>query len=960
MQPHLMNVYRIASVLLVAVFYSCASAPRQMEDQTQIANGPSPTVHDLDRKLAVDPAVTTGVLDNGMRYVIRANARPEKRAELRLALDVGSILETDQEQGLAHFVEHMAFNGTRHFAKQELWNYLERVGLRIGADLNAHTSFDETVYKLTVPTDSTQIMETAFQIFEDWAHGVSFEAEEIDKERGVVIEEWRRGQGANTRMLHKQLPALFSDSKYALRIPIGQKAVLDTFHHDEVRSFYDKWYRTDLMSFIAVGDFEPAYMESLIVEYLGRVPTPATPTVRPESPVPGHEETLFAIATDPEATQNTVLVYHKQDRQESLTSQAYRHGMMESLYHGILNRRLHELTVQADPPFLGGYSGIGLSVRTKEFLLLGAAVENNGFGRGLEALLTEASRLAQHGFTATELARQKKQMLRGMEQAFRERDKLESNGFAAEYIRHALEGEAIPGIEAEYELYREWMPTITLAEVNELAQSWAGAVNRVITVNAPEKEGVGVPTEEDLLATFEAVSTASVDPYVDLGEDLPLLADGPIPGSIVGRDEIAELGVTIWELSNGARVVLKPTDFKNDQILFSAYSPGGHSLVEDAEYIPAAIASTVVTQGGLGNFDQVGLMKWLSGRVVGVSPYVAELHEGLSGSASPQDAETMFQMIRGYFTETRTDSVAFASLRRRLEAMVENRSARPETAYGDTIQVTMAQHHHRARPWSESMLQELDLQSSMEIFHERFADASDFTFFFVGNLSLDDMEPLVTRYLASLPALLRGESWRDIGMTPPTGVVTRTVRRGLEPKADTRIIFSGPFDFDNRLDRLQIGLMAEAFQIKLREVLREDLGGTYGVGVGARPARFPTGNYRLTVSFGCDPERVEELTAVVFEQIRSLQTAGLDSSYTDKVREIRRREREVSMKENGWWLSLLEWVDKYGVDPLLILDNSVAESFSPADVLRASKWFDLTNYARFVMLPAETLPTEQQ
>ena len=956
MQPRLMNVHRIAPVLLVAVFYGCASAPRQMEDTSSL----SPTVAELDRKLAVDPAVVTGVLDNGMRYLIRANAKPEKRAELRLALDVGSILETDQEQGLAHFVEHMAFNGTRHFAKQELWDYLERVGLRIGADLNAHTSFDETVYKLTVPTDSTQIMETAFQIFEDWAHGVSFEAEEIDKERGVVIEEWRRGQGASTRMLHKQLPALFADSKYALRIPIGQKAVLDTFQHDMLRGFYDKWYRPDLMSFIAVGDFEPAYMESLIVEYLSRVPAPATVTARPESPVPGHEETLFAIATDPEATQNTVLVYHKQDTLEQQTERAYRHSLMEGLYHGMLNRRLYELTVRADPPFLGGYSGIGLSVRTKEFLLLGAAVENNGFERGLGALLTEASRVAQHGFTATELARQKKQMLRGMEQAFRERDKLQSSGFASEYIRHMLAGEPIPGIEGEHELYSKWLPAITLTEVNELAQSWAGSVNRVIAINAPEKEGVGVPSAADLLATFETVASVNVEPYVDQGEDLPLLANEPTPGRIVGRDEIPELGVIIWELSNGARVVLKATDFKNDQILFSAYSPGGHSLVEDASFVPAAIASAAVTQGGLGNFDQVGLMKWLSGRVVGVSPYVAELHEGLSGSASPQDAETMFQMIHGYFTETRTDSVAFASLRKRLEAMVENRSSRPETAYGDTIQVTMAQHHHRARPWSESMLQELDLQTSMEVFQERFADASDFTFFFVGNLDMESVEPLVEQYLASLPASHRGEGWRDVGMTPPTGVVTRTVRRGLEPKADSRIIFTGPFDFDNRLDRLQIGLMAEAFQIKLREVLREDLGGTYGVGVGASPARFPTGNYRLTVSFGCDPERVEELTAVVFEQIKNLQKAGLDSSYTEKVREIRRREREVSLKENGWWLSLLEWVDKYGVDPLLILDNSVAENFSPADVLRASKWFDLTNYARFVMLPAETLPTEQQ
>ena len=944
MSHHLKSVFRILPALLLASL--CGCAPKALVPAPEATS-------ELDRTLSIDPDVVTGVLDNGMRYVIRANSKPENRAVLRLALDVGSILETDQEQGLAHFVEHMAFNGTRNFAKQELWDYLERVGLRIGADLNAHTSFDETVYKLTVPTDSTEIMETAFQIFEDWAHGVTFEAEEIDKERGVVIEEWRRGQGADTRMLHEQLPALFADSKYAQRIPIGQKAVLDTFQHETLRGFYDKWYRPDLMGFVAVGDFEPAYVESLIVEYLGRVPKPETPTVRPESPVPDHEETLFAIATDPEATRNTVFVYHKQDVSEPQTARAYRYSLMEGLYHGMLNRRFYELTVEADPPFLGAYSGIGLSVRTKEFLVLGAAVENNGFERGLDALLTEAARVARHGFTGTELARQKKQMLRGIEQAWRERDKLQSGGFASEYVRHLLEDEPIPGIEREYELYSELLPTIALGEVNELAQSWAGEESRVITVNAPEKEGVGVPTEADLLTTFEVVAGAEVDAYVDQGEDLPLLANEPTPGSIVGQREIPELGVTVWELSNGAHVFLKPTDFKNDEILFSSYSPGGHSLVEDKDYIAAATASTVVTQGGLGNFDQVGMMKWMSGRVVRVSPFVSELHEGLSGAASPQDAETMFQMIHGYFTATRTDSITFASLRKRLGAMIENRDSRPETAYGDTVQVTMAQHHFRARPWSEEMLDELDLETSMKVFRDRFADASDFTFFFVGNLTPEGIGPLVERYLASLPALRRGETWRDVDKKPPTGVVTRIMRRGIEPKASTQIIFTGPFDFDNREDRLQIGLMAETFQIKLREILREDLGGTYGVGVRARPSRYPTGSYRLSVSFGCDPERVDELTAVVFEQIDSLRTVGLDSTYTDKVREIRRREREVSLKENGWWLSLLEWVDKHEVDPLLILDDSIVEGLTPDVVRRAAAWFDTTNYARFVMLPEE-------
>ena len=910
-----------------------------------------------DSVLPVDPKVTLGTLDNGLRYVIRPNAKPENRAELRLALDVGSILETDAEQGLAHFAEHMAFNGTTHFEKQELWSYLESVGLRTGADLNAHTSFDETVYKLTVPLDSVQVVEQAFQIFEDWAHGITFDGEEIEKERGVVIEEWRRGQGAGLRMLYKQLPVLFADSRYAERIPIGQKAVLDTFHHDTLRGFYRRWYRPDLMGFVAVGDFEPAWMESLITEYMGRVPAAGEPTMRPEAPVPDHEETLFAIVTDPEATSNVVRVMHKEDPSDDSTRGAYRQRLMESLYHGMLNRRLYELTTRAEPPFLGAFSGGYYSVRTKEMIQLAAGVENNGFDSGLEALLTEAERVRQHGFTATELARQKKEQLRAMEQSWRERDKLQSRGFAAEYIRHLLEDEPIPGIEGEYQLHQELLPTISLEEVNELAGEWTGGGNRVITVTAPDREGVGVPTEEELLATLEMVAARPVEAYVDQGADLPLLPDEPTPGSVASRAEIPELGVTRWELSNGVRVFLKSTDFKNDQILFAAYSPGGHSLVEDGEFVAASTAATVVTEGGLGNFDKVGLIKWLSGKVVSVSPYVSELEEGLSGSASPQDAETMFQMIHAYFTATRSDSAAFASLHTRLRAWLENRSADPETAFADTVSVTMSQYHHRARPWSLAMLDELDLEASVRIFRDRFADASDFTFIFVGNFTAEALEPLVDRYLASLPAPERGESWRDVDMDPPAGVVRKVVRAGLEPKSQTRILFTGPFDFDVRADRVQLSLMAQAFQIKLREVLREDLGGTYSVGVRASLSHWPEERYQLRVSFGSDPERAEELTAVVFDQIDSLRSSGLDSTYVERVREIRRREHEVALKENNWWLGSLRYADTHGIDPLLILDRSLVEGLTAADVHRLAQRFDTGNYAQFVMMPAQVEST---
>jgi len=930
-----------------ALLASCASTPKS----TTASNAVDP----LAQVLPADPQVSTGTLDNGFRYVIRKNIKPENRAELRLVVNVGSVLEDADQQGLAHFAEHMAFNGTKNFEKQELVDYLEGIGMRFGPDLNAYTSFDETVYMLQVPMDSTEVIETAFQILEDWAHQVSFEAEEIDKERGVVVEEWRLGRGANRRMFDEQLPILLKDSRYAERLPIGQKAVLDTFRHASLLRFYKTWYRPDLMGFVAVGDFEPAYMESLTKVYFSRLTKEEEPRKREVFPVPGHEETLFAIASDPEASSNVVSIYTKQDVRDQSTAGAYRRSIIEGLYHRMLNQRLGELTKLPQPPFLGAGSSQGRWLRSKEFVSLGAAVQNNGFDAGLEALLTEAERVRQHGFTRSELSRTKKEMLRGMEQSFRERDKQESRGFAGEYVRHLLIDESIPGIEKEYALYQEYMPTITLEEVNALASEWNSGHNRVITVDAPEREGVAVPTEEELLAVFARVEGKEIEPYAEDVSDAPLVDNLPPPGAVVARDSIPELGVTLWTLSNGVRVQLKPTDFKNDEILFSSHSPGGHSLVGDEDYIAAATTSSVVREGGVGQFNQIELGKKLAGKVVGVSPSIGSLQEGISGSASPQDVETMFELVYAYFTAPRADSTAFQALKKRVEGSIQNRNARPETAYGDTIQVTLASYHHRARPWSMELLDELSLEKSMAIYRDRFADAGDFTFTFVGNFSLEQMEPLVCAYLATLPSTGREETWRDVGIEGPEGVVEKFVYAGIEPKSSSRVVFSGPFEFDGWANNFAIDAMAAVFQIKLREVLREDLGGTYGVGVRAGVEHFPREKYSVNISFGSDPERVEELTKVVFEQIDSLKTVGTTQVYIDKVVEMRKRSREVNLKENSFWRGTLQGFDINGTDPLLVLKyDELVDSLTPDMVQQAAqKYFNMENYARFVLYPQD-------
>jgi len=680
---------------------------------------------ELTKKLPTDPNIKIGKLENGLKYYIRKNGRPEKRAELRLVINAGSVLEDDDQQGLAHFVEHMAFNGTKNFPKQELINYLESIGMRFGPDINAYTSFDETVYMLQVPTDSAHIIEKAFQILEDWSSAVSFEDEEIDKERGVVIEEWRLGRGANARIRDKQLPTLFKNSQYAERLPIGKKHILETASYETVRRFYRDWYRPDLMAVIAIGDFDPAWIEDQIRKHFSNIRGQKISRDRTLFPVPDHKETLFAIATDPEAAQTSVSIYYKYEVPSHDRHLDYKRLILESLFNGMLNKRFRELIQVPDPPFLFGYSSKGQLIRTKEFYFLGAAVKDDGIHRGIEALVIEADRLKKHGFTQTELDRQKKEALRRIERAYNERDKTDSERYASEYIRNFLTGEPIPGIEYEFELFKKFIPEIGLTDVNRLAGNWITDYNRVILVDAPEKPGLIVPDEKDLISALEKPKTIEILPYIDKVSKLPLISDPPEPKPIVEEKKLEEIGVTEWKLANGCRVILKPTDFKNDEIIFNAFSPGGHSLVPDSNYIAAITATPLVNQSGVGQFNLIELQKKLSGKIVNVSPWIRELREGISGNTTPEDLETMFKLIHLYFTSAREDTNAYLSYLSRLKGFLENRSVDPETVFEDTIQVTMSQYHHRSRPWSENLLREMDLETSFDIYRDRFADAGD-------------------------------------------------------------------------------------------------------------------------------------------------------------------------------------------------------------------------------------------
>ncbi len=906
----------------------------------------------LDHKIPVDPKVTVGQFSNGLRYYIRENKKPENRAELRLVVNAGSVLEDDDQLGLAHFLEHMAFNGTKNFAKHELIEFMESIGMRFGPGLNAYTSFDETVYMLRIPTESEEVMEKAFQILEDWTRALSLENEEIDKERGVIIEEWRLGRGANARMMDKQFPIIFKGSHYADRLIIGKKEIIENFEHDVLKRFYRDWYRPDLMAVVAVGDFESTKVEPLVVKHFAQLPKATDSRSRTVFPVPDHEETLFAIATDKEAMSTSVAVYHKLPLTDTSTVGSYRQIIAEQLYHDMFNQRLSELTQKKDPPFIGAFSGKGLFVRSKGVYALSAQVKDEGIKQGLEALFVESERVARHGFAASELERQKTQVLRGIERFYTEREKNNSNLYVSEYIRNFLQDEPIPGIEYEFELFKRFVPEITLEEINKIGQKWITDKNRVITVNAPEKEKLEIPTEEDLLLVLESIEDMEIAPYEDTESELPLMAEPPEAGDIAETEVLEEYDITEWRLSNGVRVILKPTDFKEDEVLFRALSPGGISLVRDEDFIPARTTTPVIAAGGLGKFNAIALRKKLTGKVASVRPFISDLEEGLSGSASPKDIETLFQLINLHFTSPRADETMFGVIKNQLKVSLENRNANPMYVFSDTLRRILTQDHYRAQPLTVEKLEEMDLEKSFAIYKDRFADASDFIFIFVGNLDLETIKPLVKRYIASLPSLDREETWKDVGIRPPKGVVKKTVKKGVEPQSQAGIVFTGPFEY-TQANRSAIRAMGLVLQTRLRNKIREDLGGTYSIMASPSYDRIPVPAYSVTINFGTDPERVEELVGVIFQEIDTLKNDGVTADELRDAKQAMYRNFETGIKQNGFLLVQLYFRYQEGEDLeslfnyLKSLENLTAEVIQDA----AKTYLNTENYVQVILFP---------
>ena len=868
--------------------------------------------------MPVDAAITQGTLPNGLRYYVRSNKKPEKRAELRLVVKAGSILEEDDQQGLAHVAEHMAFNGTKNFPKHEVVSFLESLGMRFGADINASTSFDETIYMLTVPTDRPGVLERALLILDDWARNVTFDPAEIDKERGVVMEEWRLRRGAGARMQDRILPILLKGSRYAERLPIGKTEVLQNFKHDRLKQFYADWYRPDLMAVVAVGDFDQAAVERLVKAQFASMPKPATPRPRPTYDVPDRSGTAYAIVTDRELTTTSVSVEHLLPTRPYGTVGVYRQRLVDRLFGSMLSARLAELAQKPEAPFVSAFAGRGAFIgRTKDSASLGALVKDGGVERGLAAVLDEAHRVARFGFTASELDRQRQTILRARERALAEKDNVQAASRANEYVRNFLNGETLPSMDDEYALVARFVPEITLDEVNRMAKDWFPETGRLVIVSAPDKAGITVPDEAALAAVLKDAPGRELTAYVDRVASTVLMETPPTPATIVKETTKEAIGITEWELSNGARVVFKPTTFRQDEIVFRAVSPGGHSLASDADFIPASTATAAVTAGGLGTLSSADLRRVLTGKIATASPFIGELEEGMSGTASPKDVETLFQLIHMRFTQPRADPTIFSAQTAQMKTLMANQSNTPAHAFSVALAEIVGQNHPRRRVPTAATIDEWNLEKSMAFYKDRFADASDFTFVFVGNLDLAVVKPLVERYIASLPSIRRKETWKDVGHRMPTGVITKSVAKGIEPKSQAAILFTGPFDYTPE-QRVAFNAMTHILQTRLLETIREELGGTYSISASPGFSRYPVSTYTISIGFGADPARLDDLIARVHKEIERFRTEGPTEKQVSDEREALLRSFETSSKSNGFLVGQLTAAYQHNEDPAAI------------------------------------------
>jgi len=922
----MLNKYRFLSFFGIAVFCIPLGCKTRMGTQP----------------LLLDPALRTGKLPNGFTYYIRKNKTPEKRVTMYLAIKAGSILETDQQRGVAHFVEHMNFNGTKHFPKKELSNYLEKAGVRFGADINANTSFDETVYQLPLPSDSPELLANGLQIMRDWAQEANIEAEDVERERHVILEEKRYRDGLTQRYQQKAIPFYTNGSRYGSRLPIGTEEVLLKITPEEIRSFYQDWYRPDLQAILVVGDIDPDQMEKEIKAKFSDLknPTPEKERTVYQAKLNGKSQYLQFL--DPELGGVSVEILMKEQTGKITTTADYRTNLLKNLFGQLVSTRFRGLPLATFTPLTGGLTAFSVNVTTKP-----AEMEQS-----LKSVWLELRKMQEQGFTKSELERVKKNYQQKMAGALSEKDKTSSEVLIKPYLQHFLTGNVPQSIEEESKLTTELLAEITLEEINSLMDTYLKSKDRDIIVKGSEHNKAFLPDAATIDRWIENVYTLNLPDAEEDTQDLPLLKIEPSPGKISSTEEIKVAGLQKLTLSNGMTIILKKTGFQNDQILFKGISEGGASLYPDADYPSAINAAKLTAAAGAGNYDALQLGKLLAGKKVQVSPFIIDEYQGVNGSTTPQDLQTTLELLHAYFAEPRKNEETFTTLVERTKEELATTGNDRSKVFMDTANLVLGNHHVRRRPQDAAQLARIKLDRTFEIYKERFADASGFTFVFVGNLDEATIRPLLEKYLGSLPSKNLKEKARDLDLHIPAGQISKTVYRGNEQKSSVILAYSGAFEY-NFQNTIDMNAMADALTIRLTQHLRDQQGGTYTPNVRLSLSKYPKSRFSLVITFDCAPQNVEKLIAAAKEEVNKMRTSGPSAENLQKFKAARKVGLQTGSTNNGFWLDYLtsQVMIKEPLTQFYDYDAALDKVTIKTVQQAAAKYIKDQNYVRLVLMP---------
>jgi zinc protease len=910
---------------------------------------------DLTKPIPVDPSVKVGKLPNGLTYYIQKNKQPEKKMELRLVVNAGSVLEDPDQRGLAHFMEHMNFNGSKHFPKNELVDYLQKVGVKFGADLNAYTGFDETVYILPISTDDPAIVEKGFTVLEDWAGNNLLDKNEIEKERGVVLEESRLSKGAQERMSRQYFPRLFNGSKYAERLPIGKDSILKTFSPATIARFYKQWYRPDLMAVVVVGDIDPAEAEKKIIAHFSGFKNPVAEKPRPSIiPIKVRTKPDAMVITDDEETNTILQVYSYVTPAKKLKTWAdYRESVKKELINSLINERLQELTQKENPPFVYGYTGRDQFIRGYEAFIAFAVLGNNTTQQAINALLAEIERARKFGFLGTELTRVKATLLNNAQREFQEKDKSQSGMLVWNYVNNYLEGAPIPGAENRYKFLQQVLPAISLKEVNDEVKKMPAATNAFALVTAPSATKEKLPSNAELEKQIIAAAKQQVKPYEEKAVAQNLMEGSGSTGKIVSETKNEKLGTTDLVLSNGVTITLKPTTFKNDEITMDAWRWGGWQRFPLEDKDNAKHAAELIGVMGVKDMTPTDLQKFLSGKTVEVFPYLNDHEEGIEGNSSVKDFETFLQLINLYFTQPRKDESLFNSFVSKQKSMMQFLKGNPQFFYQDTLVKIV----YNNNPWMNPLpkveeFENLKVDKVMSIYDQIYGNADGMHFTFVGNIDPSKAKPLFEQYLASLPGKPVEHKYKDNGARPVSGMVEANIKKGKEAQSLITVMWMGETDY-NREERLAFSALIEALNIKVVEKLREEMSGMYSGGLSGSIQKRPYVHYSISASIPCGPENVTKLTTALLNIIKNAQQNGVDQKDLDKVKETWKKQYHVNLQSNDAWLTNLStaFIDQTNPENILDYEKRV-DALTVQDLQKAAqKFFNMNNYIKVVLYP---------